>query len=573
MSAKGIILTVLVVITLAASGVGVYLIYGGRQAEGLEVELLAPEQIALGEPFTAAVTVANRSKSILEDVDLVFEVPENVVFLGSGEQKRIHQVTLGTIGIGGLHEERFELIVLRDEHTIKELTTSVGYRTPSLQSRFSKEARTTVLISGSSLELDFTLPQKVFSGETFESVVSYKNVAGRDLEDITLTFSYPSLFTYEAASPTPSGDENSWELGDLRSGSEGEVSVEGSIVGPEDAFFEFGVRIDARFSGVSYTIAEQTGGIAIAEAPLSLSVQLSNSAGGAVGPGDQLSYVLSYENNTDIGLKDVVIRAELMGEMFDFSTLASNASLQAFSNTLIWNAANTSGLSLISPGSSGTVSFNVKVREGYPITKLSDKNFILRVAAIIESPTVPYFVAAAKTVSVAEHEVKVRGAITIDAQGYYRDAPSGIVNSGFMPPSVGDTTQFTVHWVLRNFGTDVSSITARAFLGGNVQFTNVVKGSGADFLTHNANTQELVWDVGSVPAGKGVVSFPIEVIFQVAATPSLTQLGKELILLQATTLSAHDEFTGEALSAGDGAVVTNQLDDATVDSSQGIVQP
>jgi len=148
--------------------------------------------------------------------------------------------------------------------------------------------------------------------------------------------------------------------------------------------------------------------------------------------------------------------------MFDFSTLDTDASYRSLDNTLVWNASNAPDLALIPAGGSGSVDFDIRVKNSYPIKRLNDKNFTLGILAEIESPTVPYFVAAKKTVNSLKLETKVTGQVKVDAKAYFRDATAGILNEGPFPPKVNRATNFTVHWLITNYGTDISGIEVKA---------------------------------------------------------------------------------------------------------------
>ena len=203
---------------------------------------------------------------------------------------------------------------------------------------------------------------------------------------------------------------------------------------------------------------------------------------------------------------------------------------------------------------------------------MSDKNFTLKAKATIESPTVPSFVQATKTFSLASLETKVAGQVFIDTKAYFRDAASGIVNKGPFPPRINQPTQYTIHWLITNYATDIQNVTLKAFLGPNVKFTGVVKSSaGTSVPLYNDRTQEMTWTLAKVPATAGVISKPIEAIFQVSATPSSSDLGTFMPLVQETSLTAVDEFTNLELTGNDLPVTTQLPDDTTVISGQGIV--
>ncbi len=550
-----------------------YLWVKGRSTQGLTVELFAPPQISVGTPFDLEVTLTNNSSDILQDGRLAVELPDGMALVGSAPEQTLENKSIGTIDADSVTRQKFSLIVLEGENTVKTVKARVSYLPTSLRSRFERSSSLDLAVGAAGLTLEVSAPQKVFSGEEFEVTVEYRNVSATGLENLRLALALPAAFTRTFASANPEKNSTVWNVPTLAAGAEGALTLKGTLAGPDNAFFEIGAAVEATFGGRRYAIAKQAGTVAIAPSPVSLSLQANGSTDTIAVPGADLQYTLSFVNNTDIGLKDVVIRAKLTGEMFNLSTLSSKAFFQQADRTLVWNASVFGELATIPPGASGSVDFAVKVAPQYPGKKLSDKNFTLDVSASIESPTVPYYVASQKTITVANLVTKIAGATVVDARGVFRDAAAGVVNSGVWPMKVGQSTQFTIHWVVTNYATDVSSVRLKAFLGPNVKFVKMVKSSTAVQPTYNTNTQEIEWSLGQIAANKGVVGAPHEAIFQVEATPSISDVGKSMTLLQATQLTATDLFTNQPIASQDAPVTTGALSDPTVTASETTVQP
>ncbi len=285
--------------------------------------------------------------------------------------------------------------------------------------------------------------------------------------------------------------------------------------------------------------------------------------------------MISYINNTDIALKSAIVKAQLQGELFDFSSLNTNANFNSSNNTLTWNSGNTSGLGYIAPKSAGVVSFNIKTSNSYPITRLGDKNFDLSVKVEIESPTVPDFLSASttSTYNVINFDSKVSGKISLTSAAYFRDANSGILNNGNMPPKVGQPTDFTIHWALKSFATDFNGIEVRVPLNDGVKFTGVATSNYGNPPVYEASTSEMVWTLDSLPANKGFVDSPAEAVFQIEATPSSSQVANYMPLLGETTMTATDAFTSNSISSQLTPITTALPDDTTIGQQGGVVQP
>jgi len=539
----------------------------------LQINLVSPPQVSIGEPFDLQVDILNDSNSVLSDAKLMVEVPDGIVFIGEDSDKTIVFRDLGDIGAGGALHESFRVLAISDSHSVKDLNASVSYLPSSIGSRFERSSKTSVSILGESLVLDIDSSTKVFSGESFDITIKYENSSDVDVSGAKLHIEFPPAFSFTSATPKPSEGNNVWEIGTISKGENGEIKIKGALTGPDDAFYSVVASISADFDGRSYDLAEKSASISISPAPLSVSLVVNRDPNYVAGLNDDLNYSIAYRNNTDVALREVVLAVKLSGALYDISSISSNAFVRSSDNALVWNASNIPSFGVLPPGSSGSVDFRIKTLGQYPIQKLSDKNFILKASAEIESPTVPYSVSANKTSGSGFLETKVSGRISLDTKSYFRDASSGFVNGGSMPLHVGKTTNFTIHWVLASYAADMGDVKLKANLGPNVVVTSNISSTISSKPVYNERTQELVWDVGGIAAGKGVLTKPVEAIIQVAATPSVSQVGSNMLLLSETTLTATDLFTNLDYTVKSSSVRTDQLTDTTVSGSDGRVDP
>ncbi|PJA02518.1 hypothetical protein COX73_00350 [bacterium (Candidatus Gribaldobacteria) CG_4_10_14_0_2_um_filter_36_18] len=75
---------------------------------------------------------------------------------------------------------------------------------------------------------------------------------------------------------------------------------------------------------------------------------------------------------------------------------------------------------------------------------------------------------------------------------------------------------------------------------------------------------EVVWEIGEVDPGIGVLEDPWIATFQIAFTPQAAQRGKEAILIHDVTASAKDRWTGMFVNSNNEFIDTTLPDDPTV---------
>ena len=105
-----------------------------------------------------------------------------------------------------------------------------------------------------------------------------------------------------------------------------------------------------------------------------------------------------------------------------------------------------------------------------------------------------------------------------------------------------------------------------------VSWTGQVAGNyGESAPKYNERTGEVIWEIPKLPATTGIALPAREAIFQIAATPSLNQVGANMKLLGTTTFSAKDDFVGSDLDITVEAITSELKNDTTVKYGEGKV--
>lgn len=556
--------------------VGAYFFFfHGRASGDVVLELEAPKEIERGVPFPLRLSLENNSDGLLGDARLSLLVPRDVVILERDANGQLLKQSFGDVQAGNVEKKTFQLVAIsldkgeKADETAK-ITARLSYSLGK-SSGFEAEGSAEVRLLSPAIAVELQRDDnQVLGGSAFWFNISYSNVSDTDLEDLRMEVQYPDAFSYISADLPPDSLNNFWKLGALRAGSKGKLAIQGRLSGADNTEFPFPVRVYGSFLDKNYLISETEVGFAVAPSPLELQVLVNGSEEYVARPGEELTYTIRYTNLSGVALSDLTILGSFLGEMYDFSTLDSGLTLDSRSR-LRWDKANVPALLRLEAGGSGEVQFRVKLKSQYPIARLSDKNFRLRASVLASSPTVPYYLSGDKTRVLREVITKIQGAVDVDARAYYRDSDSGMVNGGTLPPRVGEETEYTVHWLLRNYSTDVRNAHVRATLPYGVEWTGHVKSDTETLPLYDELTREVSWEVPEISATKGVLNPPLQAIFQVRVRPDASLVGKLQPLLDETTLTATDDFTGVTLQANDFGLNTLLSDDATVGAGQGIV--
>jgi len=562
------------ILVIALAGFSYYYFFMRPAGANVAIEFsVTPSQVLVGNPFTLTIPVSNFSDQVLKNARLSISLPDKISYLDGSSGQRIIEKNIGDIGPGSVNSNGngndFRLLALGDAQTLRHIDAKLSYQLTGSTADFESKSGIDISVGQQAVDLSFDLPQGVFGGSSFDITVKYQNNSGRDFSnDVILKMDYPSGFQFAKSSIAPaSANNNQWNFGKLPKGASGNFTITGSIVGTGQSSFDFHGAISASgkdFGGQTFIISEQTGNVSISASPLSISPSVNGSADYVAHAGDGLTYSLHYKNGSSDTFQNITIKASLSGEMFDFSSLRTDAAFDPIKNAFTWMAANTPTLAQLSPGEEGTVSIVLNLKKDFPIRRISDKNYLLKLQVEINSPTVPSGTAASKTVSVANMETKVAGKIAIDAKAFWRDASSGILNSGPYPPLVNQPTKYTIHWLLTNYSTDVSGVQVSAFLQSGAKWTGVTKSNTDNQPAYDSSSGKVTWDVGDLMATKGVISKQPEAIFQVEVTPAMNQLNQAITFLSDTGVTGQDNFTGTELGDTKQALNTLLPDDQTI---------
>jgi len=555
------------IIFLSVAGFFFYRGLNSFDRDKIKLEIEGPERTISGEETRYVVKYENETKLALADLKLTFHYPENSIPLNSDSLDQTIDLLNLDPGQSGQIELSVRIIGLKNE--TKRAWAQLSYQPASLSARYTNQAEFLTEIISVPLVLDFDLPQRLVGGQSFNFSLRYSNQADISFEDLQIRLEYPSGFVFQSAEPEPLEEDKVWSLGELSEGEQGRIFIQGSVQGEEGDSKSFKASLGL-FEDDQFTVyAETVDSLEISLSPLYVGQTVNGSVDHVAQTGQTLNYRISYQNTTDIGIKNVVIVSKLIGKALDLTSLdTKKGSFDGLSQTITWNSGNLPALEFLGPNQDGQVNFSVRVRDPLPISSYTDKNFTIKNTVKIDSLENPLSLENIEIAGQSELVTKIASQISLQAQGYYSD--DQISNTGPIPPKVGQMTTYTIKWRLVNTSNDLSQVKIRASLPPHVQWMNKTSPANAD-LNYNSQTGELVWDIGDLPAATGVLLPVRAVAFQVSIVPGVVHLGNLMELIGSSQATSQDNFVSLELTTSDRAIDTDLPDDPTIDRREGRV--
>lgn len=437
----------------------------------------------------------------------------------------------------------------------KELRARLRYRLSNFNSEFVVEQSMKSTILPPDLVMDISGPVDVINGQDMTFSVTFTNVTDEDFTNLALNMAYPAGFSFTSSSVPATKDNKYWVLPKLASGSSSTIDITGSFTG--DNREQKLVRADLG-QLINNNFAPQLQASATFQImPSSLKITVTPDPKDLVSLGDTLTFKVNYANQGNIGLNNLIITANLSGVSLDFPRLRAPDGVIT-NQTVTWRAASSSGLNVLSPNEEGEVQFTIPVKQTHASNV---KNQVITVNASISSDEITSAIKAAPVELKLKSEMELIG--------------SARVVSGSVPMKVGESTLFEVSLLVTNLSNDLTGAEVIASLPLPPQaWKNVIiPDSERARLSYDANSGKIRWRLGDLPAFVGKFTPATTVNFQIEVTPTESDRGENITLLQDMVATGTDAFTGQTLEFKISQPMdTGNIDDDLLDSQGSSVE-
>jgi uncharacterized repeat protein (TIGR01451 family) len=516
----------------------------------MRVEILGPDSAKAGDQVTYTVKYKNNGNFPLQDVKLVFNLPDHSI---TEDDKTYFSRDLSDLAPGDEGVVTFSATLLGKEGDVASAHAAISYMPKNLSARYESQANLATVIAAVPITLTYDMPSKAEKGKQVSYTINYFSSIDYPLENLSVKVDPVPGFNIVSADPL-SLDNVEWKLNTLQKAQGGRITISGVVTGDSGSTVPFSCKLGMWQHGTFVVIKEARQDLEVISPPLIISEEVNGASDYIATPGETLHYKILLRNAGATAMDNLTVTSKLQSSGFDLSTVRSDQGQPGSGkNIIVFDAARVLDLAHLDPGGQASVSFDVTLKTTWAPLE-SDRNH----------GTVANEVSVFDTDS--QFSFKVNTNASALQRVSYQDQ-SGIDSSGPIPPKADQVTTYTVQWQVQNPLNDLKNVTLKAVLPEGVVLTGrVLPESQSSSFSLDSKSRQVVWAVGDLPASADPGP---SLYFQISYSPGFSQTGLAGQLIGQATLSGEDQFTGKTISVTAPAVTTALPDDPSHGGSVG----
>ena len=524
---------------------------GSFDKDKIIIELSGSQKIESGEFLRYDFTVRNYNKISLEEVKLIIDYPKGSHLQNPEKKEATEVIYLEHIPAKGVENVTSYVKIFGPEDSKEIIKTNLSFIPARLNSKLEKNQDFTVDIISSPLKIIIDSPKIIALNKNIVYTVSFSNYSDNYFENARLKISYPEGFEITEFSPYhPDVSNHTWQFEKILPQEQKEFKITGKLTQHID-IINFSAALELKGADNKYqTYTQSYSAESLAPAAININVQPTNLAvPNVVYAGSTLGIIINFQNTTDSILRDIILTVEASGEIFKYgSIMPSNQGIYIENeNKILWDSRHIPQLAILGPFEAGVASISLGIKNVIPLKDYSDKNLTLEVTAKIRPNIVPPELSGIELENSAKTEVKLNSIMKFSGA----ILPQGnhpLSDSGPRPPVMSQETTYLVAWQLLNYYNDLSSVSIESYLPRGIYWEDEWWPKNNN-ITFDPLTGKLLWQVNELKAGTGFTSPVKQVIFKISNTPSPSDVGEQLILLDESIAQGQDMFTNQSLKS------------------------
>ena len=563
---------------LVALGFAVWLFntgYNTISANNVAVSVTGPTTVPGGQLLPLQVNIENQNTVAITNVYLVVTYPDGARKTPDARVPLLtERLPVTDINSGSSTIQAIQAAYFGPERTQEKLIISLEYQIANSPGLFSKHKEFFFTLGPAPVSVVFTAPSQTNSGQVITLSADITSNTTVPLTNIAFRLDYPFGFVLSTSTPVADTGNNVWIFGTLQAGEKRHITVRGTLEGQENDSrgFRYSIGIISPDDNqiIATTFLSGANQVLIQKPFIALSLALDGDTAPVhfIRNGSSIATQLSFSNNLPDQISDAKIQVQISGLNADRSKIqVSQGFYQSLTNVISWDQRSVSQLQKLHAGETGQVGFtfgtkpfNGQIQNNQPITvtatvtglRVTDQNVPTQVAASVS------------------RQVQFLTDVAFSAKLLHSSGP--LNNIGTLPPRAEKETDYTVVWSINNTYNNLSSVQVEAILPAYVKFLGVISPS-SEAVSYNPINGQIIWNAGMVPAFAGYgQNATRQVAFQIAITPSLSQLNSSPNLITAQQMQGIDSVSNQPISVTVDNLSTAIVSDPGFKSTQGQVK-
>ncbi len=555
---------------------------GNNVVSGNNIDILVsgPVSIAGGEELPLEIEVNNNNNIDLKAVDLRIEYPAGTKSpLNQTVDMPRYSEVLGAISIGKSEKRLVKSVIFGEENSSKIIKIIVEYRVSGSNAIFSKEKDFNILISSSPVNISVNAPSEINTNQLTDFSIDINSNSVNVVKNLILKVDYPFGFDLVSSNPKSiSSDSRLFSLGDFAPGTKRNIRISGIVAGQdgEQRSFKFTVGIpskdDPKVVGTPLALYMSTVTLKKSSIGLSMTINDETLKEIAINIGSKNRVSMIWKNNLPEKVYDMAVKIKFNGLALNKASVNTIGGFyDSANNSIVFDKSTKSSFSVVNPEDEGDMQFDFSTLLPSSKSAVSFGNSKITLDISVLGTRAGSDGSVAQEILYSDIKtLKISSNLKLLSRGFRTVGP--FENSGPFPPQVDNETTYTITWTATDSFNNINGVKVSAFLPPNVKWTGYISPE-TENITYDKSTGEVVWNVGEMKAGTGTNYPAKEASLQVAITPSITQLGTELNLLNESTISGIDSYSLARLGEVKGPVTTNITSDPDYINEVGKVAP
>ena len=541
-----------VLVFLAAAAFAAYMFITGSNSvsnNNIDISLVGPVTSPAGEDLSLDVNITNRNSTDLVLADLVITYPDGTRRSDDkATSMPVERIDIGTVPKGQTVRQTIKSVLFGEENSLKNIKISIEYRIDGSSNVFVKEKDYPIFIGSSPIAVTVDSQGEAVPEEEHDFVIHIKSNSTSIIKGLVFKAEYPFGFQFLSSVPATSGDQSTWVLGDVQPGEQRDITLKGRILGGEqqERVFKFytGTEDPVNKANIGTVFVTNNTSVVLKKPFISADLALDGTKNAVyiAHAGNNIDGEITWQNNLNVSLNDVVIEARLTGDMLDKSSVKGDQGFYRSSdNTIIWDKSDVGSLATVKSGAIGRFRFTFAALDPSIDTNSRFRKQSLKVDLAVRAKRLNEDRVPEEINSNVSRTVQISSDITATTRLVRTVGP--FVNTGPIPTVPEQPSTYTVLVSLKNSYNNIKDLVYTATLPQYVSWVGLTYPTNAG-VSYNADSRQITWQIGDLQPGTGFNSSAKEFAYQVSFLPSLGQRDSTPDIVVNQKVVGKDTFTG-----------------------------